>query len=259
MSWGLVWCASRKVLIEPDFDDEPELDAGPGARPAVRIFKELLLNDETVDDFGDYRGATFKGNVVLRDVRFPKGFSFSGATFHGKVRFLGVTNGRTGGSVAEFAGAKFHQSAHFNRRSALYRADFQGAYFGDVAKFQGCRLYAAASFNKALFSGPANFKGATFNGSGTFLGARFESSADFEEVIFRYQLSHARFIATHFSSAANFNGARFCGTVDFTEAVFFQGTNFHAARFDLRQKHAWSSGISSPRELWAAGLARALR
>lgn len=231
--------AALRNLVEPDFDDDgPELIVAAVAAPDAEVHEGLSVEGVTFDEFQDYRGATFLGPVLLRDVRFQRGFSFEGAKFHGKVRFYGVTNGRTGGSVANFNGAEFRQSVTFNRRTALYRADFQNARFGDQAKFHGCRFYAAARFDKAVFGHPANFKSAIFNGAGHFNGARFESSAEFEEVEFRYRHAHARFGSCHFAGPSDFNGGRFCGSVDFTEAVFFQGANFHGSRFDLRQTEA---------------------
>ena len=228
-----------RIPVAPDLEDDvPDLIVAAVAAPNPQVHEGLSLEGVTFDDFQDYRGATFLGPVLLREVRFQRGFSFEGAKFHDRVRFYGVTNGRTGGSVASFKEAEFLQSASFIRKTALYRADFQGAQFHDQAKFHGCRFYATARFDKATFGLPANFKSAIFNGAGHFNAARFESSAEFEEVEFRYLHSHARFHSGHFAGPADFNGGRFCGSADFTEAVFFQGANFHGCRFDLRQTEA---------------------
>ncbi len=54
--------------------------------------------------------------------------------------------------------------------------------------------------------------------------------------MFRYPLSHARFLSARFNSQSHFNETRFCGSADFTEAVFSQGATFNRARFDLLQK-----------------------
>lgn len=236
----MVDIAARLPLIESELEDEElgAVSAPPALPPEPRILDGLLSENTTFDQFADYAGVTFTDDVVLRNVRFAKGFSFAGAVFQGRTRFFGVTNERAKGSRADFAGAKFHGSAQFNQRASLYLANFEGAVFGDTAKFQGCRFYASANFDKALFSASANFKGATFNGSGNFSQARFESIADFDEAVFRYPLSHARFVSSRFVGPAHFNEARFCGSADFTEAVFSQGATFHRARFDLLQKEA---------------------
>ena len=139
-------------------------------------------------------------------------------------------------SKAEFDAAKFHGSAFFNRKSALYLASFQDTLFADVAKFQGCRFYASVDFARAVFASAANFKSAVFNGSGNFLNARFESTADFEGALFRYPKSHAGFAKARLNGPAHFNDASLCGNSDFTEAVFAQGVTFHNARFALNQK-----------------------
>lgn len=177
----MVDIAARLPLIDSDLEDE-ELGAvspAPALPPEPRILPGLLRESGTFDEFADYSGVTFTDDVVLRNIRFTKGFSFAGAVFQGRVRFFGVANERTKGSRADFSGAKFHGSAQFNQKSALYLGNFEGAEFGDTARFQGCRFYASANFDKAVFNATANFKAATFNGSGNFSQVRFESIADF--------------------------------------------------------------------------------
>ena len=124
--------ALLRPAADPDFEDEvPDVLLAAITAPSEQIYDGLSLEGLTVEEFADYRGAIFLGPVSLRDVRFHRGFSFEGAKFHGKVRFSGVTNGRTGGSVASFVGAEFRQSVAFIRKTALYRADFQSAQFSD--------------------------------------------------------------------------------------------------------------------------------
>ena len=240
--------AVRKNVIDTELDEEvPEVGTTPAPQQAQRTLDGLALHAVDVDDFADYRGVTFTHDVILRDVRFSRGFSFAGATFQGRVRFFGVMNERAAGSVADFKGARFHGSAIFNHKSALYLANFQDAQFGDTTKFKGCRFYASAQFEGAVFSSSANFKDATFNGSGNFSRARFESVADFDDAVFRYPLSHARFMSTRFCGPAHFNDVKFCGNADFTEAVFSQGATFHQARFDLRQKEPDAEAFATER------------
>jgi len=97
----------------------------------------LALTDATISEFADYSGVTFTEDVIVKDVRFTRGFSFEGATFRKRVRFENVANDRVRGSKAEFANARFHGSAFFVGTTALYLASFQGAHFAERARFQG--------------------------------------------------------------------------------------------------------------------------
>lgn len=228
---------ARVTAVEAELEDELlEAPAQPPPLPAERILGGLELDGTTFPSFVDYRGVTFTGDVILRNVRFLGGFSFAGAVFRRRVRFDNVMNERGRGSKAEFDGAKFHGSAFFNRKSALYLASFQDTLFADVAKFQGCRFYASVDFARAVFASAANFRSAVFNGAGDFSDTRFESTADFEGALFRYPKSHAGFAKARFNGPAHFNDASLCGNSDFTEAVFAQGVTFHNARFALNQK-----------------------
>ena len=226
-----------RSVNEADLEDEfLEPSTLPPPLPPERTLDGLKLDDVTFPSFVDYRGVTFTDDVVLRNVRFLGGFSFAGAVFQKRVRFDGVMNERGRGSKAEFDGAKFHGSAFFNRKSALYLASFQEALFGDTARFQACRFYASATFERAVFSSTANFKNATFNGTANFSQARFESTAEFEAAVFRYPQSHVRFLKARFNGPSHFNVARFCGSADFAEAVFAQGVTFDSAHFAISEK-----------------------
>lgn len=228
---------ARAAVIEADLEDELlEAHSQPPPLPSPRTLDGLIIDDATFPSFVDYRGVTFTGDVVLRNVRFLGGFSFAGAVFQRRVRFNGVMNERGRGSKAEFDGAKFHGSAFFNKKTTLYLASFQQTLFGDTARFQACRFYASVTFEGAIFSSTANFKNATFNGTGNFSQARFDSTADFEGAVFRYPQSHARFVQARFNGPSHFNEARFCGSADFEEAVFAQGATFDSAHFALSEK-----------------------
>lgn len=222
--------------IFDEFDEADELPSGsdPAISNELITLEGLSLKDQVVREFADYRNVVFTRDVVLRDVRFVKGFSFAGARFLGRVILNDVRIDNAKGCIAAFSGAVFSQQFKASRDCRLYRADFSGAIFQGNAIFKGVTFLASARFEGTTFNA-CNFSRATFSGVGVFNDAKFQSSADFEAATFKYNISAARFRHAKFTGPAIFKNARFAGDAEFDSAVFNSGATFFQAQFALER------------------------
>lgn len=219
-----------------EFDDTDELPSipDPATRNELTTLEGLSLNDQVVREFADYRNVVFTRDVIIRNVRFAKGFSFSGARFLGRVVLNDVRVDPAKGCSAAFSGAVFSQQFKASRDCRLYRTDFSGAIFHGIAIFKGVKFLASARFEGTTFNA-CNFSRAVFSGAGIFNDAKFQSSADFEAATFRYSISAARFKDAKFAGPAIFKNARFAGDAEFDSAVFNSGATFFQAQFALER------------------------
>jgi uncharacterized protein YjbI with pentapeptide repeats len=151
-------------------------------------FAGALNFDRAVFDArADCHRVEVAGEVVLEDVHFRDGVSFTGSTFESEVA---AAEAAFHGD-AEFAGVEFEAAAQFDEARFYEDASFREATFRETARFRGAvfegeakHLEENASFEEATFAATADFRAASFT------NASFRDAAFHEECVFR----HAEFL-----------------------------------------------------------------
>ncbi len=166
------------------------------------VLPELKLEDIIFEKMVDFRGARFRGNVLLQKVAFAQGADFSKCIFERKLMVRNISSEDT----MRFQGTEFEDDISVAKCS-----------FKTPAIFREARFLKIADFNETLFEDDVDFMKAFFSSKANFVDARMKKGAEFSESVF--------------ADVADFSKCKFDQSTDFRGTHFKGDTSFHASRF----------------------------
>lgn len=175
---------------------------------------------------------------------------FSGAIFDGtshfdEAVFFGTQSfeGAEFRAEVSFAGAVFHGSGHFHSASFAADASFRRARFHNGLNLSHSGFAQRFNFNGVTVKGGANFSSTRFIGFAGLSHVTFEGAAKFTRCVFGHDL-HA--LKAEFTKSTSFRRADLHGVTDFADTVFAEEPIFRGARAAVPIRARGATSPSGP-------------